>query len=1078
MRFVPCLAFVFGCVAAAAADRAPLRFVDEMGVPVDVGWRTGEDSFVERATPMPCVRAENFVPIALTPTMLEAGGDVVMKRGRSAKGRILAAGGAPIPRIMVRVVGDDAVLGECARWAVSEADGRFVLAALGPGDDLVQIVAPPEWLAPPEVRLAKAAGLDSIIRLHPATAISLKVAGADGAPLAGAGVRILPEWKRYPLDPPAWPELTKAVESWKGLTDASGRVALPRMPQRVIWRVVVEHPMHAPASVRAIAAKPSVDAALTLKHGGRIELRALDEAGLPVAGARARVIPGNDDDYDLVPKASASGKDGVLRLARVPAGRIAVEVTAPGMRPSVAHGVVIEDDKLASVGDVVLKPGVAIAGVVLPEGTPGEKAKVVVSGHGADGSVRCEVETAADGAFRCDGLDPELRARIDVSADWHLAARKDHVIAGTTDLEIELKPAGAILVHARDPDASAGVIGLGAELRSGGRTLYAPRPEVVEGGPASLRFSPVEPGVYEVAAWAPGSATAIHDGVVVIAGEEAVVEIDLERGKSVSGRVVEAGTGKPIAGARLALGRGGVDAISGDDGSFTIDGVRGEFPLTASHDMYPRVTTPAVDPEALPPEGLVVEMAPGGALEGQVLIITGSDALPMPGAGIQAGYDDDRRTTTDAEGRYRIDGLPPGPVEVVKTDRPGALEGRESARADIVAGRAVQMNFGVSGILFGTVRNAGEPVAGAAMGLMALPPAGSADPTAMFMTSSETTTTDVDGHYVLRGVAAGQHVLTLSWAGRRLTRDVEMPPAHPQVELDLDIPELHVSGRVVAEETGEPVTGATVRFVRQGGAPRNGFSTSLGESDTSGAWQEIFMTTELMASDETGVDGTFAVYLDAPGSYAVSALGRGGELDPWNGDAVVTASREDMLIALKPRSVRNKLRVRLVDAGTGTTLAGGVQTKLSGGGGSSVTGGISFVFDLPPQGQSVAVVAWSEGRGPEVRDGVVSDGEGDTDIDIPMGPAGRLRLLAPEGSIPDASDAASKLLHLRLASGFDLGAFLPNISLGGHRQLTSPSPGEWLIGPLPPGPIAVSIGDAAPRMADIVAGETAELDLR
>jgi hypothetical protein len=1085
MRLVPCVVVMLSLIAAAAAESAPLRFVDESGAPVNVAWLpegppslarpVGDDGVLVRhdgeGTPQ-CVVHERFVPMALTAAMLEAGGDVVMKRGRTAQGRILSAAGAPIAGITLRVEGDDVALGACARRATSDAAGRFQLVGIGPKDDLVQVVAPPAWLAPPSVRLAQAAGLETVVKLHPATAIALTVAGADGQPLAGASARVAPEWKRHPLDPPAWKDLRGAVESWKGTTDATGRVALPPMPQRVIWRVVVEHPLHAPASVRAMAAKASVEAALTLKHGGGIELRAVDEAGLPLAGASARVVPGHDDDYDLVPKSPASSKDGILRLSRVPAGRVAVEVTAPGMRPSVARAVSVEDEKLASVGDVVLVPGVAIAGVVRSEGTPVEKASVSISGHDADGLVRCEVETAADGAFRCDGLDPELRATVEAKAEWHVSATEEHVPAGTTDLEIALEPAGAILVKAHDPDAAEDVADLGAALRRGEQTLYFPKPELDESS-AGLRFRPLAPGTYKLAAWAPGYATAIRADVEVVAGEETVAEIDLTRGRSVSGRVVEAGTGRPVAGAHLALGRNGTDAISGDDGAFTVEGIKGPFRLIASHDAYPEVTV-TVDPEALPADGLVVEMSPGGSVEGVAVIITGDESAPVPGAGVEA-EPGERRTTTDAGGHYRLDGLPPGPAQITKTDRPGLLDGREVARADVVAGQVAHVDFGTRGTLRGVVRLGGEPLAGVTLGLLARPAAGSTDPMAAFMAASASTRSDAEGRYVLRGVAPGEHVLSVAWGGRHLSRDVTMPLTGRNVELDVDIPDLHVAGRVLSEGTDVPIAGVKVTLRPDGPRRTDAVASFMSGEDENGVPQMLEMTTEIVSSDETGPDGTFAVYPDHPGKHGLSASVDGFE--GWSGDLDVTTSRDDMIISLKAKSALGKLRVELVDAATGDRLSGIVQCRDAGREGGPTIGSSEFEFLLPEQGRTATLIAAADGRAVEVREGVAGDGEGDTVVRIPLGAGGSLRVLAGEGALLGGEDPAH--FHLKLASGFDVGPFMAEMSVHMGAHLISPvAPGEWLVGPLPPGALAVSIGDSAPRTVDVVAGDTVEVDLR
>jgi len=124
-----------------------------------------------------------------------------------------------------------------------------------------------------------------------------------------------------------------------------------------------------------------------------------------------------------------------------------------------------------------------------------------------------------------------------------------------------------------DPGAVAGwSVGTG-RLSFGPSTLmYAHVASATTGADGSFVFPEVPAGdSYVVEAFDPSRAHAVHrlEGRVVRPGEETVVELVAEKTVTVTGRVVDAGTGQPVAGVMVHFGGRLGQVYTGADGAFT-----------------------------------------------------------------------------------------------------------------------------------------------------------------------------------------------------------------------------------------------------------------------------------------------------------------------------------------------------------------------------------------------------------------------------------------------------------------------------------------------------------------------------
>ncbi|HEX8951175.1 MAG TPA: carboxypeptidase regulatory-like domain-containing protein, partial [Polyangia bacterium] len=188
--------------------------------------------------------------------------------------------------------------------------------------------------------------------------------------------------------------------------------------------------------------------------------------------------------------------------------------------------------------------------------------------------------SGADGRFALAALDDATYSvKATTRAEGSAIARD--VRAGATDVELKLGAVAAIL-RGRLRDGSGkpitaftvvawprqGVLGRGPEERA---TVID-----VDG-----RYAlPLVPGSYVVSAAARGFARA-PDRTVEIGDSGADADFTLARGSRIFGRVVERGSGKPIAGATVAFEGHALgddiglqtDVASGADGSFSLEGL-------------------------------------------------------------------------------------------------------------------------------------------------------------------------------------------------------------------------------------------------------------------------------------------------------------------------------------------------------------------------------------------------------------------------------------------------------------------------------------------------------------------------
>ena len=208
----------------------------------------------------------------------------------------------------------------------------------------------------------------------------------------------------------------------------------------------------------------------------------------------------------------------------------------------------------------------------------------------------------------------------------------------------------------------------------------------------------------------------------------------LKRGGSVVGRVVD-GSGHPVAGAVVGLnGSGfgltvrGARAFAGNDTPQAITEADGKFSLrikpnstslVAVHEAgFAQVPVAAANQSA-------IRLRPWGTIEG--VMITAGQPTPNQGVSLQPWYPDHDSSPlpvtvndlvkTDADGRFRFDHVPPGPVAVCRVYKysPGetGLIGHGSIqRVDVPSGGVAEVTLALTGRAVTGRFELAQPIAG------------------------------------------------------------------------------------------------------------------------------------------------------------------------------------------------------------------------------------------------------------------------------------------------------------------------------------------------------------------------------
>ncbi|WP_394839528.1 carboxypeptidase regulatory-like domain-containing protein [Pendulispora rubella] len=531
---------------------------------------------------------------------------------------------------------------------------------------------------------------------------------------------------------------------------------------------------------------------------------------------------------------------------------------------------------------------------------------------------RC-VTTGADGRYRIEDL---LVASYEVTASatnyqparWvnpEKTGRALTLASGEARENVDLVlTAGGVEVRGRVQDIGGGpVVGALVTVLSTEQAMFGP------GGAANAVAQSdgkgewqvwVAPGRIAAQVTAEGYADGSKDGIAP--GQ--FIEISLTPESVLQGRVVEAGTDTPVAGARVAA--------SGDSMGF---GPGGGGEHTALTDAEGRFRIARLEPGRYKPDAktphrwgtaresvllgvgetsgeVLIEAHPAATVSGRISFRDGKDGKGCAQGAVnlsEKGKSEFRWAKADDEGKVRVEGMLPGTYQVEVWCKDAALEEKYEpvtlADKD-VDGLVWKVNGGLS--LSGVVVDAkGAPVAGVT--LFARTRGGDGrDPRSR--TGWGNTESEKDGTFRIRGLLAGTYSVDVRREG------IASPKEPTEVKVDRD-----VSGVRITLPAGGSIEGTVVDG---SGAPVSAANVQA----KGGTWGWNQTTTR--------DDGTFAIKGVNPGDYRVSAShgwsamrAPGTKDDDVQGVSTAVKAGETARVKVIVESQRDEIRGRVVDDG-------------------------------------------------------------------------------------------------------------------------------------------------------------------
>lgn len=386
--------------------------------------------------------------------------------------------------------------------------------------------------------------------------------------------------------------------------------------------------------------------------------------------------------------------------------------------------------------------------------------------------------------------------------------------------------------------------------------------------------------------------------VEVTAGRESRANVELERGRTLEGRVVDsAGRGLPLA--EVSFRNAPMSSARTDaDGAFRVEGLGDQsYTVTARKDGYLQAEL-----EVNPAQNasVTITLGRGGSISGRVVGVTETDLSSIH---VSASGDRGWRSTTppDASGNFTIQGVPDGRAEIRAVQMRPTRRQSEPKVIEVTNGSGpfVQLDFTGGIVVRGRVTREGKPVEGA----VTFSPA---NPAQRGLTN--TWTELVAGAYEVRLAEPGEYMVRVQQMyGQVRTSAPQKINVTSAMTHDIEIRGATLRGRVLDERTGAPIAGAMVEVSSPG----------WGTNATSDS------------------DGRFSLDSLNDATYRVTASRERFVAEPRE---VVISGGSDAEVEVRLRQGES-IGVRVVDAADGRALNAAITPRVKGAKGSSAPHG-------------------------------------------------------------------------------------------------------------------------------------------
>lgn len=790
-------------------------------------------------------RARGFAPGLTTEVSVPNEGETDVQlhltRGGRVQGRLVDAEERPVRgRVAVSEMNGarPSMLLEDVLRTEARDDGRFSLENVPTGSLVLSVAAPGYSPERAEVEVSEKTLLGDVGDIELKTGLTIRgaVSDASGAPVGGASLTGF----QMPAPGPVGMQI-------EALSEADGSFSFGGL-EPGSYRLLVSASGYGRTEVPRVEAG-TARLAITLKPGGSVRGRVVDDSGKPVPSFRASLRPEERRGMSGSAFESVVSADGSFTLEDLAEGTYVLQIQAPDKVAAVISDVRVSAGAVNDVGRVTVKSGGLVRGFVVdPTGAPVSGAAIQVVGSGVDFAMprRDSAYSDGQGAFEIQGV-PDGALTLVATHPSYAAGRTSGLTVdsrqGPTEARIVLTVGGRVegYIRTRDPSGLAGATVMVSPRMGGGFFDERSRATPGSDGYFFLEGLPAGPALIMLMRTVGGNmmmtsmSTAQRD-VVIREGETTQVEFDL-RQILVQGHVTK--NGAPAAGYAVsfqssqvmsmmsvssttspsaALSVSGPRLLKGttrEDGSFEllVEGPGSYSVTVGTQDGKTGLPTRHVEiPDA---ESHAVELSFTGARVSGVVREKDSET-PIPGARIMASVDAQNPAerslagaTSGQDGRFEME-VDPGKyrfnawVEGYVGDSVSLQVGQSGATGVrillspglTIKGRVVDRSGrGASGVSV-NARTVDKGSPGGGGGGRTLP----------------------DGSFVIEGLKPQPHNLfASSMEGGGFAFRAGVEPAKEGVEL-----RLAPGGRVllrVRTAGGAPVEGARVRSVSLGGVP-------------------------------------------------------------------------------------------------------------------------------------------------------------------------------------------------------------------------------------------------------------------
>ncbi len=362
------------------------------------------------------------------------------------------------------------------------------------------------------------------------------------------------------------------------------------------------------------------------------------------------------------------------------------------------------------------------------------------------------------------------------------------------------------LVTGRVTSDGAPVADANVSLSGGPRSPATMRNTVITDAEGEFRFDSAGTGEYSLFIFKKGFAQG-RKVVEIASGKETRIEIELQRGRELRGRVVDS-EGRPVSLARVfARGGSGVPSTQSDaEGNFELTGIPdGTYTISAEKSGYMPATMENVEVSKTSPITLTLQH--GGTITGRVTGLSDRE-LAVTRVSIVGGGSWST-TRVDASGSFTLSGVPDGMIRVQAEVQAPRTRQSSTKMIEVIRGSAppVELDFSGTFAVTGRVTRGGVPLPSATVTF---------DPVGSPGGSSGRDLTAADGRYDVMLSSAGEYSVGVEFgpAGRFDAGGVNIGGA---MMYDIEVRGGSLAGRVVDAETGAAVPSALVQLLRMGG---------------------------------------------------------------------------------------------------------------------------------------------------------------------------------------------------------------------------------------------------------------------